>query len=161
MCCCKQNWRVHLGLTLCWVMGRGRWGTRLPSKSSRSSWRHGHAPSYSANGAKTKCSRAGRGRLTDGGCRGLGKISQERWFLSHFMKDKNLASGEGEGREWREAQALGILLSLWKTIGVDPVLSRHACVQSPFSPVQLFAIPMDCNPAGSSVHGILQARILE
>ena len=77
------------------------------------------------------------------------------------MKDKNLASGEGEGREWREAQALGILLSLCKTIDVDPVLSRRACVQSPFSHVQLFVTPMDCSPAGSSVHGILQARILE
>ena len=30
-----------------------------------------------------------------------------------------------------------------------------------FSHVQLFATPMDCNPPGSSVHGILQARIRE
>ena len=29
------------------------------------------------------------------------------------------------------------------------------------SRVQLFANPMDCSPPGSSVHGILQARILE
>ena len=29
------------------------------------------------------------------------------------------------------------------------------------SRVQLFAIPMDCSPPGSSVHGISQARIVE
>ena len=29
------------------------------------------------------------------------------------------------------------------------------------SHVRLFADPMDCNPPGSSIHGILQARILE
>ena len=34
------------------------------------------------------------------------------------------------------------------------------CVVSPFSRVQLLW-PMDCNLSGSSVHGILQARILE
>ena len=34
------------------------------------------------------------------------------------------------------------------------------CAQ-PLSHVQLFCNPMDCSPTGSSVHGILQARILE
>ena len=33
------------------------------------------------------------------------------------------------------------------------------CAQS-LGHVQLFAIPMDCSPPGSSVHGVLQARIL-
>ena len=39
----------------------------------------------------------------------------------------------------------------------------HACVHilSHFSRVQLFETPMDCSPTSSSVHGILQARILE
>ena len=32
---------------------------------------------------------------------------------------------------------------------------------SHFSPVQLFCDPMDCSLSGSSLHGILQARILE
>ena len=32
---------------------------------------------------------------------------------------------------------------------------------SRFSHVQVFRDPMDCNPPGSSVHGILQAWILE
>ena len=32
---------------------------------------------------------------------------------------------------------------------------------SHFSHVQLFVSPVDCSPPGSSVHGILQARILE
>ena len=31
----------------------------------------------------------------------------------------------------------------------------------PLSHVRLFASPMDCNPPGSSVHGIPQARMLE
>ena len=35
------------------------------------------------------------------------------------------------------------------------------CVQSRFSLVRLFCNPMDCSLPGSSVHGILQARILE
>ena len=34
-------------------------------------------------------------------------------------------------------------------------------VPSRFSHVPLFCDPMDCGPPGSSVHGILQARILE
>ena len=35
------------------------------------------------------------------------------------------------------------------------------CVLSHFSHVCLFCDPVDCSPPGSSVHGILQARILE
>ena len=37
---------------------------------------------------------------------------------------------------------------------------QHAC-PSPTCCVQLFCDPMDCSLSGSSVHGILQARILE
>ena len=51
-------------------------------------------------------------------------------------------------------------------------LSEGASITSHFTPsllgdfnmhsrVQLFATPRDCSPPGSSVHGILQARILE
>ena len=39
-------------------------------------------------------------------------------------------------------------------------VSMYACVFSGFSCVHS-CDPMDCSPAGSSVHGILQARILE
>ena len=39
--------------------------------------------------------------------------------------------------------------------------SRDACVLSHFSCVQLFVTLWTCSPPGSSVHGILQARILE
>ena len=35
------------------------------------------------------------------------------------------------------------------------------CMLSHTSCVRLFVTPMDCSPPGSSVHGILQARILE
>ena len=37
----------------------------------------------------------------------------------------------------------------------------HMCVLGHFSCVRLFATPLDCSPPGSSVPGILQARILE
>ena len=38
----------------------------------------------------------------------------------------------------------------------------QACMPAQsLSCVQLFFDPMDCNPSGSSVYGILQARILE
>ena len=43
-----------------------------------------------------------------------------------------------------------------------PEICMQACILSCFSRVWLFATgPMDCSPPGSSVHGILQARILE
>ena len=35
------------------------------------------------------------------------------------------------------------------------------CISQSLSDVRLFCNPVDCNPPGSSVHGILQARILE
>ena len=39
--------------------------------------------------------------------------------------------------------------------------NTRLCVQAqPRSPVQL-CDPLDCSPSGSSVHGVLQARILE
>ena len=37
----------------------------------------------------------------------------------------------------------------------------HACMFSHFSCIWLFCDPVDCSPPGSSVHGTLQARILE
>ena len=37
----------------------------------------------------------------------------------------------------------------------------NACMLNCFSRVWLFWDPIDCSPPGSSVHGILQARILE
>ena len=44
----------------------------------------------------------------------------------------------------------------------DPsYISFNACTLSHFNRVQLFCDPIDCSPAGSSVHGILQVRILE
>ena len=40
-------------------------------------------------------------------------------------------------------------------------LSLNIALAQSFSCVWLFCDPMDCSPPGSSVHGILQARILE
>ena len=36
-----------------------------------------------------------------------------------------------------------------------------AKVKTSLSRVRLFCDPMDCNPPGSSIHGIFQARVLE
>ena len=46
------------------------------------------------------------------------------------------------------------------------LMSRHHCIsvcvhECVLSCVPLFATPTDCSPPGSSLHGILQARILE
>ena len=41
------------------------------------------------------------------------------------------------------------------------LICRSVCMLSSFSPVRLFRDSMDCSPPGSSVHGILPARILE
>ena len=43
---------------------------------------------------------------------------------------------------------------------ISTLLTDYACMLSHFSHVQLFAT-LDCNPPSSSVHGSLQARILE
>ena len=41
-------------------------------------------------------------------------------------------------------------------------MHMHACMLSRFSHARFtLCDPMDCSPPGSSVHGILQARILE
>ena len=54
-------------------------------------------------------------------------------------------------------------LNHWTTREVPTNLEIFAlmCVCWSLSPVQLFETPMDCSVPGSSVHGILQARILE
>ena len=55
-----------------------------------------------------------------------------------------------------------IKLGVWRGVGSWELLEASASrLLSYFSPVQLFCDPMDCSPSGSSVHGILQARILE
>ena len=41
------------------------------------------------------------------------------------------------------------------------IICYYVCVLRHFSHVQLFCDPMDCSLPGSSVYGILQARILE
>ena len=41
------------------------------------------------------------------------------------------------------------------------IFKNSTCTLSGVSHVRLFCDPMDCSPPGSSVHGILQAGILE
>ena len=52
----------------------------------------------------------------------------------------------------------GFLLQLFmRTLDLNKSVS--ACKRT-LSHIQLFVTPLDCSPPGSSVHGILQARIL-
>ena len=49
---------------------------------------------------------------------------------------------------------------VWQTHGPHPARAR-ACMLKLLQSCATLCDPMDCNPLGSSVHGILQARILE
>ena len=55
---------------------------------------------------------------------------------------------------------MGTLEAFFLLISTAKWFTYFVCVLSRFSCVQL-RDPMDCGPPGSSVHGILQARILE
>ena len=52
-------------------------------------------------------------------------------------------------------------LSLLKIFGLEVYINMCACMLSHFSPCPILCEPMDYILPGSSVHGILQARILE
>ena len=66
--------------------------------------------------------------------------------------------------QWQEVKSFTYSRNLyWVLTGFQSVLRRSLCratVLSRFSCVWLDD-PMDCSPPGSSVHGILQARILK
>ena len=70
------------------------------------------------------------------------------------------------GRNPRLARA-GVILGgsgtgcPWSSLGKRKILDELVCVLNHFARVHLFCDLMDCSPPGSSVHGILQARILE
>ena len=49
----------------------------------------------------------------------------------------------------------------WKSWALIKEACVLSCLLSYFSPIRLFVTPMSCSLPGSSVHGILQARILE
>ena len=75
-------------------------------------------------------------------------LSWETWSVN--VNSPALINGLQEGVLW--IQPHHVLLD-----GCHPCV----CMPSRSSRVQLFVTPMDCSPWGSSVHGILQARILE
>ena len=54
-----------------------------------------------------------------------------------------------------------VLFIFWYRLNVYMVIFRLVVIVQSLSHVRLFCNPVDCSPPGSSVHGILQARILE
>ena len=50
---------------------------------------------------------------------------------------------------------------IWEFLSIINLLQVRKVKVKSFSPVRLFATPVDCSPPGFSIHGILQARILE
>ena len=75
------------------------------------------------------------------------------------LQPSRLWKADSNRQEPREYHALkpfweNLLEGWWRALCLSFVLSY-------FSSVQLFCNPMDCSPPGSSVHEVLQARILE
>ena len=52
-------------------------------------------------------------------------------------------------------------IAVWEALGYKNDFPAIVCELSHFSRVRLCVNPMDSSPPGPSVHGILQARILE
>ena len=73
---------------------------------------------------------------------------KETWFWFHTERKKE--------KEGERAQALDLQANLFKCW-----LSTGTCILFNCCRVWLFCNPMHCSPPGSSVRGILQARILE
>ncbi|CAI9170252.1 unnamed protein product [Rangifer tarandus platyrhynchus] len=71
----------------------------------------------------------------------------------------------GEGADLRNTGNMrSVRLKSRSACVQDPLVVSHrdmVCLLCRFSPVLTLCDPMDCGPPGSSVHGILQARILE
>ena len=71
----------------------------------------------------------------------------------------------GLGAQWSEAPLLNIICGLlepglWDSLLEERQVCQSMCAKS-FQLCPTLCNLMDCNPSGSSVHGILQARILE
>ena len=99
------------------------------------------------------------GRITISGCPNLNRIMSE--WIKYFIPQRNTLSSLISWIEdlcWLFEQ----YYFPWYVLeGFHMnILITHVCVCS-LSCVQLFCDPMDCSSAGSSVHGILQGRMLE
>ena len=68
----------------------------------------------------------------------------------------HLRGGVSQGQEYQEA---GVVGSTFRSCLLHSACQQVESVSC--SVMSDFHNPMDCNPLGSSVHGILQARILE
>ena len=83
----------------------------------------------------------------------LGAASGTALFFRTPISDRSKVFPVSSGEEMREVHRNSFHVFKW-------LLPVHACVLSCFSHVWLHD-PMGCSLSGSSVHGILQARILE
>ena len=72
------------------------------------------------------------------------RVSEKTSQISNIQKDLNKSKDE-----------------LQKKVCVILSFGGTCCMLNHFSRVPIFCNPMDCSLPGSSVHGILQARILE
>ena len=97
---------------------------------------------------------------------GMGDGTYKERPISNY---KSQSKGLGLGGILAFTQPHGFQTGYWSSNWIQkfklepklPVLNQlRVCVLSHFSRVRLHD-PMDCSPPGSSVHGILQARILE
>ena len=98
---------------------------------------------------------------------------QDPWTGAHAVTSQHNSWGLIEGRTWRLIQQAAEQLPFENTFEnldkMDKVLGKHKwpkltvlfVVCQLLSCFLLFATLMDHSPSGSSVHGILQARILE
>ena len=72
-----------------------------------------------------------------------------------------VTSGERTGKGVRQGRVLKeIQITVYKINKIEGYILQHVCVLVAQSCLTL-CDPMDHSPPGSSVHGILQARILE
>ena len=75
-------------------------------------------------------------------------------------EDKVMGGWAGQG--WRTKRATQVPTDAHSTgEGVRARRVHVLCIAKPFQSCPTLCDPMGCNPPGSSVHGILQARILE
>ena len=143
-CSCQENpmdrgawWAIVHGVAKSWYMF---WS------SDASSWHIGKGPNARRDWGQRKKA------LED-------EVAGWRyWYNGHELGQ---TSGDGERQRPGELQSMGSQSRTWLDDWTPTIhVYLCACVLSFFSYVRLCDL-LDCSPSGSSVHGALQARILE